>query len=83
MADYGTVDDYMDQEYPGLVAEKFDKNVKKQFKKEIVPVVKPKEVFVNFKNPKDSKSGKKNKKKIKKQSKKYLRYNLLNYCHIG
>tara|TARA_R110002072_G_scaffold225_3_gene1690 strand:+ start:1434 stop:1664 length:231 start_codon:yes stop_codon:yes gene_type:complete len=76
MADYGTVDDYMDQEYPGLVAEKFDKNVKKQFKKETVPVVKPKEVFVNFKNPKDSiaslknpkdsKSGKKNKKKIKK-----------------
>ena len=75
MADYGTVDDYMDQEYPGLVAEKFDTNVKKQFKKETVPVVKPKEVFVNFKNPKDSigplknpkdsKSRKKNKKKIK------------------
>ena len=60
---YGKVEDYTDQEYPGLVAEKFDKQVKKQYLKEEKAEVKPKEVFVNFKEPKKDKKKKKRKNK--------------------
>ena len=55
---YGKVHDFHDQEYPGLVAEKFDKAVKKQYKKEQIPEVKPKEIFKDFKDKKKKKNKK-------------------------
>jgi hypothetical protein len=59
------VDNYEleDQERPGLVFEKFDKKVKKQFLKEQNPEVKPKDVFVGYKE-----KGKKNKTKRSKST---------------
>lgn len=55
-----------DQERPGLVFEKFDKKVKKQFLKEQNPEVKPKDVFVGYKDQKGK--GKKNKTKRSKST---------------
>lgn len=48
------VDNYEleDQERPGLVFEKFDKKVKRQFLKEQNPEVKPKDVFVGYQDKK-------------------------------
>jgi len=62
---YETLNDYLDQEKPGLTAEKFDKKVKKQFHQEQNPEVKPKDIFEGFKDDKK----KKNKKKISKGKK--------------
>ena len=54
--------DFQDQEKPGLVFEKFDKKVHKQFLKEQNPEVKPKDVFVGYKDTKKRKSTPKKKK---------------------
>ncbi len=62
------VDNYEleDQERPGLVFEKFDKKVKRQFLKEQNPEVKPKDVFVGYKDQKGKgkKATPKKKKKV-------------------
>lgn len=62
---YETLNDYLDQEKPGLTAEKFDKKVKKQFNETKNPVIKPKDIFEGFKEDK-----KKNKKKNISKAKK-------------
>jgi len=63
------VDNYEleDQERPGLVFEKFDKKVKRQFLKEQNPEVKPKDVFVGYDDRKHKKG--KNKKATPKKKK--------------
>ena len=60
------VDNYEleDQERPGLVFEKFDKKVQRQFLKEQNPEVKPKDVFVGYQEKKG-----KNKKATPKKKK--------------
>jgi hypothetical protein len=63
MSEYNT-SDYMDNETPGLINDKFNKKVKKQYIKDTIPNTKPKEIFgKNFKEPKKTK--KVNKKKGK------------------
>ena len=54
------VDNYEleDQERPGLVFEKFDKKVKRQFLKDQNPEVKPKDVFVGYNDQKGNKNKK-------------------------
>ena len=68
MTEYDNNTDLLDKELPGLLNDKFNKKVQKQFIKETKPMVKPKEVFNEFKETKKTPTIKKSivKRNIKK-----------------